>query len=291
MSQQTRTTFIPSMVSIALVLFFFGMFALIPLGGKVLVDTAKEELVLKAMLAEGTTEQQARGIIGQVKGKPYVKAMVYRSRQDAMKEFKDLGDDFVKAMDGFNPFLSSVNIKLNAQYIQEDSIRAISTQLMQNAEVVEVDYPIRLIERVNDRIGLVMNLALPLGVILATIAFLLILNTVKLAIFSKRLTIRTMQLIGATNSFIRAPFIRIGILQGFLGGVLAVLLLGGLLVLTRFQMINLDEEFQYGLDEVLYSTATQVLFISLIVFGALLGWVSSKVAVNRFLNKNLDQIA
>jgi cell division transport system permease protein len=289
MPPRTRTTVIPSLISISLVLFFLGLFAMIAVGGKLIVDKAKENLVLKAMLAEGTTNEQALRILRQLQNQPYVKQLGYLSRQDALKlQTKDLGDDFVKAMDGMNPFLSSINVRLNAEYIHSDSIRVITQQIMQNAEVQEVDYPIKLIEKVNDRIDLWMQISLAIGLVLLAVAFFLILNTVKLAIFSKRLMIRTMQLIGATNGFIRAPFIRIGILQGFFGGLIANALLLGLLFGLRYQLDV--EEFQYAIDDLLTGRGMLVLYLSLIVLGVLLGWFSSNTAVNRFLNKNLDQI-
>lgn len=289
MPPRTRTTVIPSLISITLVLFFLGLFAMIAAGGKLIVDKAKENLVLKAMLTEGTTNEQAVRILRQLQTQPYVKQVGYLSRQDALKlQMRDLGEDFVKAMDGINPFLSSINIRLNAEYIHSDSIRIITQQIMQNAEVQEVDYPIKLIEKVNDRLGAWMQISLVIGLVLLGVTFFLILNTVKLAIFSKRLMIRTMQLIGATNGFIRAPFIRIGILQGFFGGLMANALLLGLLFGLRYQLEM--EEFQYAIDDLMTGRGMLTLYLSLIVLGVLLGWFSSNTAVNRFLNKNLDQI-
>jgi cell division transport system permease protein len=287
MSSQPQTPYVFSLVSITLVLFFLGFFGLLALSGKYVIDRTKEDLELKALLTEGTQPDQAARLLDALRERPYIKTIRYRSREDIFGEFAQLGGDFKEAMQGYNPFLSSINIQLNAEYIQGDSIRAISRELLTHREVSEVDYPISLIETVNYRSGWILQASAGVAVLLGLLAYLMILNTVKLAIFSRRLIIRSMQLIGATAAYVRWPFVRIGLIQGSLGGAFAAALLCAILLAlqAQFDTVGID------IRALSQGTPTLILYGSLVLLGATLGYLSSRVALSRYLNKSLDEIA
>jgi len=281
---KARNTFFTSLFSISLVLFFLGLCMIAAVAGKLIVDTAKEELELKVLIADeapGNRVQEIRSELLKIHG---VKAIRFLTKEEAGKEFiLTTGDNFKEALGNFNPFMASFNIRLNKDYVNKDSIQRFQKLILEYPEVVEVDYPIELISRVDENTDILSQIGLLTGLIVIIITYFLIYGTVKLSVYSKRLTIRTMQLIGATAGFIRTPFVKSGVLQGCIGGILASLLLisGQILLIQQFdflQSLFLHYEF--------FSV-----YLFLIIIGTLLGWVSSRMAVNRFLHKRLDEIA
>lgn len=282
-----QSPYVFSLVSITLVLFFLGFFGLLALTGQFVIDRTKEDLELKALLSTGVTVDQGRRLTEALRESPYVKAIRYRSREDILAEFDDLGGDFKDAIKGHNPFLASINIQLEAAYINADSIRALSAQLLTHPEISEVDYPITLVETVNTRSGWLLRGSVAIAALLALLAYLMILNTVKLAIFSRRLVIRSMQLIGATAAYVRWPFVRIGLVQGTLGGLIASGLLFGILFVLQLQFDALGVD----LTALSQGPATLTLFGGLVLLGASLGYLSSRIALSRYVNKSLDEIA
>jgi cell division transport system permease protein len=284
MARQGKVPYITSALNISLILFFLGIFFFLALSAELILDQAMQELEFKIILAENITQNQALKIKKQIDKQPFTVRSSYISKNEALKAFKDIGDDFLEAMDGANPLPAVINLRLKADYINADSIEKISQTLLLYSEIVDLYYPISLIQQLQYNITQLRFIALILALILLIVTFFLILNTVKLSIYAKRLMIRTMQLIGATEAFIRAPFLRLGMLQGLLGGVLSSLLLLSLLLGLRHLF-----EFQ-SLDFLFYSQELWLLFFFLILLGLALGWLSSKVAVDKFLNKQLDQI-
>ena len=158
--------------------------------------------------------------------------------------------------------------------------------------VQDITYPIGEIEQLRGNIDRFMSIAIGIGIIVALIAFFIVNSTIRLAIYGRRLMIRSMQLIGATGRFIRGPFVRMGVLQGFLGAVIAnIILLGliGLLGLVDFG-IGKESESAFQIFDALIRIEFIILLGGIIIFGTILGWLSSSWAVNRFLNKNLNQL-
>ncbi len=282
-----QTPFVFSLISITLVLFFLGFFGVLGLGARFFIDAQKERLELKALLQPGVTAEQARALVSRLRTDPYVRTIRYRSPQELMAEFAELDKEFNRGLEGVNPFLGSINVQLQPDYVNADSVRSLSQALLRHEIIREVDYPISLIETVNLRSGWLFRGSLAISLLLAALAYLMILNTVQLAIFSRRLSIRSMQLIGATASYVRRPFVQLGMVQGGLGGLIAAGLLFGLLLLLQLQL----EGFDFDLRELTYGRPTMALFGGLIVLGAVLGYLSSRVALSRYLNKSLDEIA
>jgi cell division transport system permease protein len=284
MSHQGKLPYIASVFNISLILFFLGIFFFLAISAQLILDQAMQELEFKIILGENVTQSQALKIKKQIDGQLFTARSSYISKNEALKAFKDIGDDFLEAMDGANPLPAIINLRLRADYINADSIEKISQTLLLFPEIVDLYYPISLIQQLQHNITQLRLIALVLALTLLVVTFFLILNTVKLSIYAKRLMIRTMQLIGATDAFIRAPFLRLGMLQGLLGGLLASLLILSLLLgLQHFLEIQ-------SLHFLFYSKELWLLFFFLILLGLALGWLSSKVAVNKFLNKQLDQI-
>lgn len=281
---KARNTFFTSLFSISLVLFFLGICMIAAVAGKLIVDTAKEELELKVLIADEALGTRIQEIRSELTRLPGIKAIRFLDKDAAGKEFiETTGDNFKEALGNFNPFMASFNIRLHKDYVNHDSIQRFQRLILEYPEVAEVDYPIDLITKVDENTDILAQIGMLAGVIVMIITYFLIYGTVKLAVYSKRLMIRTMQLIGATSSFIRGPFVRSGVLQGFVGGLISSSLL-------IFCQILLVQQFSFLKDLFLQYEFFSV-YLFLIITGTALGWLSSSVAVNRFLHKPLDEIA
>jgi cell division transport system permease protein len=284
MRSKTRSTFFTSLFSISLVLFFLGICMIAALAGKLIVDTAKEELELKVLISDEAPPKRVLEIRSEIEDIPGIKSLRFLNKDQAGKEFiATTGDNFREALGNFNPFMASFNLRLHRDYVNRDSLKRFQKLILEYPEVAEVDYPIDLIAQVDENTNILAQIGLLIGVVVIIITYFLIYGTVKLSVHSKRLMIRTMQLIGATSDFIRRPFVQTGILQGFTGGIIAsLLLLSGQLILVQ--------QFHFLQDLFLHYEFLSV-YLFLILTGTLPGWISSRMAVNRFLHKRLDEIA
>lgn len=271
------------MLTISLALFFLGLFALLALSGKVVLEQAQEQLDYKIMIIDNVEDHdiaQLKTLLAQHKA---IRSITFRSKTDAFNDFQAVGEDFKDAMEGFNPFLASLNLRFEADFVNPDSIRRLTTEVLRFPIVQEVDYPIHLIEQVQSRTAKLVQLSVLMTAILVIITFLLVLNIVRLSIYSKRLIIRTMQLVGATEKTILAPFVNMGIIQGISGGIIAILLLIILIQIISYYFIPINF--------LLANIGFIMLCGFILALGVGLGWAGSHVAVKRYLNKTLDEIA
>ena len=292
-ASRARSPFGFSLVNISLVLFFLSVFMFIAFAFRSAVNSAREQIEMKVILKGHVEPGQGRALTEKFKAFPFVREAAYESKEEALSNFMEsTGEDFKAVMgeDAVNPMAASVQLKLKPAYNNSDSVVAISQSLLRNFDQTrEVKYPINLIERLNENAALIQPAAAALGLSLLIVAFFLIMNTVRLAIFSRRLMIRSMQLVGAKAGFIRAPFLRMGTLQGTLGGLIAVGLLFGLL--KGLGSFVGDAVYNFEINRLLGAVEMYVFYLALVVFGGIIGYFSSFVAVNRFLNKGLDEIA
>ncbi|MCB9235309.1 MAG: hypothetical protein H6581_26880 [Bacteroidia bacterium] len=286
LTRKTRSTFITSLASISLSLFFMGLIVTLAVYGDYLLKQGLEEYKMNIMLSDEVGQERIKQMEKEIGGRPYAKEIDFTSKAEAAKIFsEDTEQDLMAIMDGINPLRAHLNVKLNAEYTHIDSVNKINAELKQYPEIAEVVYPIEYLQDIRQNIGQYIKIAIGVGFLVILIAYFIISGTIRLAIFSKRLVIRSMQLIGGTARFIRSPFVRMGMWQGFLGGLIADLILVGLTVsIGRFWS-------DYGDLGKLVTTPKFLLLLSgIVIFGTILGWLSSRLAVNRFLNKNLDEL-
>lgn len=212
----------------------------------------------------------------------YTRSVEYISREKAAEELKNaLGEDFISFL-GYNPLLPSLEMKLKAPYANTDSMVAIEKRLQHNYLIQEIVYQKSLVHLVNEnirKIGLALS---GFGILMLIIAIVLINNTIRLSIYSRRFIIRSMQLVGATHGFIRKPFIMQGVLYGIYGSAIALGLLAGILFYTTGKIPELHA---------LQDTVMLVLVsIAILVIGILLSVVSTYFAVGKFIRSNLDNL-
>jgi cell division transport system permease protein len=280
--RRLRSSYLTSLISITLVLFVVGMLGVVIIYARKISEYVRESINVSVVLKDDARDVDIRLLQKTLDAANFVKATEYVSKDKAAEELKeDLGEDFLSVL-GYNPLSSSIDIYLQSAYLQEDSLQIIEEQLNANPLVKEVVYRKSLLEVINQnlkRIGLIITM---FGLLLLAIALALINNTIRLSLFSRRFLIRTMQLVGASRSFIRKPIILRGIFMGFTGGVLAV----GMLIAMLYYLYREFRDLYIINDPRLLG----LLLVLIICIGIILNWISTYFIVNRYLKMDEDQL-
>lgn len=268
--------------SMALVLFLIGLIALISFVVKDMANSMKENVNLSIVIQDGIPQNDIDYVKSVLERSSFSKSVEFISKEKALKDHIDnLGDnpeDFL----GFNPLLASIEVKLNSEYANNDSISKIEQKLKKFPAIQQVFYQKDVISMVNDNIKKVTIILLGLAAILLLISFALINNTVRLSIYSNRFLINTMKLVGADRWFIRRPYIGKSVLNGIIAAAIALLLLA---VLIYYIQYNYGIQYQMISWRIGFITAAVV-----IVSGVLLTAISSFFAVNRYLRMRTDDM-
>jgi len=273
--KKTKSVYISTVISIALVLLMTGLLGLILVHAKNLSRYVKENIVLNVIVNDNVNEGDVLSLQKDLEKDPYVLRSEYVSKELAAKNLKeDLGEDFVEYL-GHNPLLPSVDIYMKEQYANTDSIKMFIDKVGKNSKVKEVVYQESLIDMVNQNIRIIGIVILAFTLILLIIAVALINNTIRLAIYSQRFLIKSMQLIGATKNFIRRPYIMYGIAHGLIGSLIAILLL----VLTLQFAQKQVPELVFLRDWVEFA----IIFAIVIGLGILISGLSTYFAVTKYL--------
>ena len=235
--RQLRSSYVSSVISISLVLFLLGLVGLLILNTRKLSDYVKENIGFAIILKENVKEVDVIRLQKILDATRYVKSTEYINKEKAAQELQqELGEDFIDFL-GYNPLLASIEVKLYADYANPDSIQVIESDLQEYSQVKEVFYQKSLVHLINENVRRISMIILLFSLLLFLIAIVLINNTIRLSIYSNRFIIRTMQLVGATRSFIRKPFLFRSSIQGSIGAFIAI---GGLLAFLYF----LQNEFK-----------------------------------------------
>lgn len=275
-SRKLRSSYFTTTISISLVLFLLGMVGLLMLNANRLSLYVKENLGLMVMLNQDARDAEVKMIEKSLQSSPLVKSAVYVDKEKAAENLKEeLGEDFVEFI-GYNPLLSSIEVKVFAEYATPEGLEMVEGIIKGFPEVKEVRYQKDIVNLIHENVSKISLVLLGFTILMALVALSLINNTVRLMVYSKRFLIRTMQLVGATNSFIRRPFIWQSVLQGLIGALVANLLLAGVIYLSAQE---LDGAIGYDSIETIV-----VLFILVFATGVLLTLISTIWAVNRYLN-------
>ena len=273
-----------SLVSITLVLFLVGVFAIFLIHARKLSNHVKENLGFEIVMNSNVKEANILRLQKELDAMPAVKSTEYITKEEAISRLsEDLGEDFLQWLGNeANPLLPSIDVRFHADYANNDSIAVIEAQLEENTDVKEVYYQKSLVDLINQNVRKIATVLMIVSLVLLFIAIALIRNTIRLSIYSKRFLVRSMQLVGATESFIRRPFLRSGVSQGFFGGLLADLLL--ILILygasKRFPDLVLIQD----------NTALVAVFVGIVVLGVILAWLSTRASLDKFLKANLDKL-
>lgn len=273
--KRLRTSGITVIISLSLVLFMLGALGLLVINANKLSKHFKENVGFQIYLKDTASSAQTDGLVQEISNSNYAKSVNLINKEQAAEKLKvDLGEDFVSFL-GSNPLLNSLEVKLNANYANTDTLLIIEKALLQKPYIKEIVYQKDMINNLNKNTRAIAFFILIFSGALLIVAIALINNTIRLSIYSQRFLIRTMYLVGATRSFISKPFIFKGVRQGIIAGVVASILLVGLLVIsTRFipDLLQLQDE-----------NLLLMLFSSIILVGVIISAFSAMLAVLRFL--------
>lgn len=273
--RKARTAYVSTVVGITLVLFLLGTFGSLVLNAQKLSVYAKENIVINIFLKDDTKEVDIIQMKKEMDIEPYTKKSTYVSKEEAGELMKaELGEDFVEFL-GYNPLLPSIDLQLNSDYAVPDSIEWIKEGLVSNEHTRQVVYNPKVVENIDSNVNAIGLVLLIFSVLLLIISIAMINNTIRLSIYSKRFLIRTMQLVGATEMFIRKPFISQSIAQGLVAAILAVGLLTGLI----YGLAHFVPETKALFDVILFAE----LFGGIVLLGLFITMFSTWFAVTKYL--------
>lgn len=276
-----RSSYITLVASVSLVLFLLGLLGLVLINARALSDHFRESISFSVVLDEEAIEADIRMLKKDLDAKEFVKVTEYISKEQAAdKLMKDLGEDFISFL-GYNPLSPTIDVYLHANYANPDSVVFIEKYLYEFPLVNEVYYQESVLHLINENVSKIGGFLLVISIFLTLIAVTIINNTVRLSVYSKRFIIRTMQLIGATRSFIRKPFIVRSIFHGVVAAIVALLLLMAMLYLIEREFFRL---FTFENINLLL-----LLMGAIIIIGVVLNMVSTFFAVNRYLTNTGDK--
>ncbi len=280
--RRLRHSYLSSVISITLVLVLVGMVALFAANAQKVSNFFKENMVVSVILRQTATEQEAEHFVKELSSKQFVREADYVSKEDGKREMEELlGADFLNVFES-NPIPISIDLKLDGSIVTKDSLNAVKQQLLSNKIVEEVVYQESLVEALNSNLKRIGAVLLCVILLLMFISFVLINNTVRLNVYSKRFTIHTMRLVGAKRSFIRKPFIKQAFIQGLISGLLA----SGLLAAGLYWL-----SVETKLFEVLFNIQIiAAVLAAVVVLGILICMISAMFVVNKLVYLSTDDL-
>lgn len=277
-----KSSYVTTLVSITLVLFMLGLLGLLALHAQKLSDYVKENIGFRIYMKNNVREADIVKLQKILDATDYIKSTEYITPEEAAEQLsEDLGEDFIDFL-GYNPLPPAIDLRLKASYANVDSLEMIERTLMQNPDVKEVFYVKSLVHLINSNIRKISVLLLGFSALLLLIAIALINNTIRLSVYSRRFLIKSMQLVGATQGFIRRPFILKGMAQGFYSALITLVLITGILYWLRNEFPELSELQDLELLLALYGIV--------VLLGIIISWVSTFFAVRKYLRIKGDNL-
>ena len=282
MRRRLMNAYLSSVISISLVLLLVGVASMLLVNAKSVSDYFKENMQVSVLMKQNVTDEAALEYKEDLDDARYIKSTTFISKEQGQRELAaQLGEDFLDVFET-SPIPVSIDVTLDADYVSADSLEIVKAEISESPLVEEVVYQRSLVDALNANLS---RISLILGVFIALllfISFVLINNTVRLTVFARRFTIHTMKLVGATRSFIRAPFLVQSLVQGVLAAVVAIIVLVGLLFLMRSSFAELFEIFRLDLLLVVIGIV--------IASGLIICLVSTYFVVNKLISLRKDEL-
>ncbi|CAL67979.1 cell division protein FtsX [Christiangramia forsetii] len=269
-------------ISISLVLFLLGMLGLLVLNTKKVADHFKEQIALTVYLKDTAKEVEIEQLKKSLAMADYTKSTNYVSKEEAAEAHsEEIGEDFMEFL-GYNPLQNSIDVYMNADFVSSEQVDKIAADLTAKNFVDEVVYDKPLIALLNDNVKKISFWVLIASAVFTFIAVLLINSSIRLAVYSKRFIIKTMQMVGATKGFIRRPFIWQSVKLGLIGAILALIGMAAVLYYLNksFTELNILGDIKM----------IAILFTSIFLMGIVITWISTYFATSRFLNLKTDEL-
>jgi len=269
-------------ISISLVLFLLGLLGMLVLNAKTISDNFKEKVVLTIYLNDSAKQVEIDQLQTSLSMASYVKETDYVSKEEAAEFMKnEYGEDFIDDI-GYNPLQNSVDVNLKADFVTAQRLDSISEVTLNKKFVDDVRYDKDLVAIMNSNVKRISVWVLVISALFTIIAVLLINSSIRLAIYSKRFIIKTMQMVGATKQFIRRPFIWRNIKLGIVGAIVALI---GMAIVLYY----IDKTFP-DLELLQNKLLLGALFGGVLIIGVVITWLSTHLATQRFLNLKTDQL-
>lgn len=282
MRRRLANAYLSSVISISLVLLLVGLAAMLLVNAKGVSDYFKENMQVSVMMKQTVSEEQALEFQMSLDQERYIRNSLFVSKEQGRRELSDvLGDNFLEVFET-SPIPVSIDVTLNADYVSADSLEMVKQEISRSPLVDEVVYQSSLIDALNaniSRISMVLGVFI---VLLLFISFVLINNTVRLNVFARRFTIHTMKLVGATRSFIRAPFLVQAAFQGTFSAFIAIIALTAMMYFLRNSFEQLFEIFR--LDLLL------TVFGIVLLSGLAICLISTWFVVNKLVSLKKDEL-
>ena len=282
MRRRLANAYLSSVISISLVLLLVGVASMLLVNAKGVSDYFKENMQVSVMMKQDVSEEDALKYMDGLGKEVFIKNMDFISKEEGQQEMaRLLGEDFLDVFET-SPIPASINVTLDADYVSSDSLEVVKGKIASSRLVEEVVYQTSLVDALNANLSKIsLILAVFIGLMLF-ISFVLINNTVRLNVFARRFTIHTMKLVGATRSFIRAPFLVQAVFQGLFSAFIAIIVLVGLLYFVRSEFVQLFEIFRLEL---------LLLVIGIvIVSGVVICMLSTWFVVNKLVSLKKDEL-
>jgi cell division transport system permease protein len=282
-AKRSKPSYFMAILGVTIVLFFVGVFGWLLLNASRYTEELKEDIKLQVYLRRSATQADVDSLMQYIKSRPYTKTTEYIDKEAAKKQWMAKGEtDFQELLDE-NPLPASIDFNLKSMYVQKDTIAAIKADLEQRQLVVEsVKYPAFVVEKMGSsvRVGLIVFAAL--AALFCILSIILIDNTIRLAMYSNRFLIKTMQMVGATRGFIARPLNMRAVLNGLIAALVAIFLIYGLMMLSEYFLPYLSDLRDNG--------KVFILFAFLIVLGISITLFSTYRSVVKYLKMKLDEL-
>lgn len=280
--RRVLNTYFSLVLSISLVLFFLGCLSILLINSKKISNHFKEQIAITMYLTESIKPFEIKQLENSLLLKEETKKIEFISKDDAAADLKkEIGENFIDFL-GYNPLLNSINVYMNSNFVNTISLNSLKDFYEEKEFIQEVIYDKPLVELLNDNLNKISNWLIAISLIFLVISMLLINSSIRLSIHSKRLIIKTMQLVGAKKSFIRRPFITKYLALSLLSSVISISLLIVLIV-------YLDERFS-SLNLLKYPHEFFIIFSFLILSSVFITLISTYFATQKFLNVNTSHI-
>lgn len=282
--QQRRliSSYFSVVLSIALVLFLLGLLGMLVLNAKKVSDHFKEQVVVTIYLKDSAKEVEIKQLEKSLALSDYVKSTEFVSKEEAAESMKaENGEDFMEFL-GFNPLQNSIDVHVKADFVTAEQLQVISDEALTKSFVDEVRYDNDLVTLMNNNVKRISFWILVISGLFTIIAVLLINSSIRLSVYSKRFTIKTMQMVGATKQFIRRPFVWKSVRLGVIGAIIAMI---GMAVVLYY----VNETFP-ELNLLNNTVLIALLFVVIFLLGIVITWISTFIATQRFLNLKTDQL-
>ena len=282
MRRRLMNAYLSSVISISLVLLLVGIASMLLVNAKGVSDYFKENMQVSVLMKQTVAEEDALKFKMDLDKREYIKSSVYVSREQGQREMSDLlGEDFLEVFTT-SPIPISIDVTLMADYVSADSLDVVNERLMASPLVDEVVYQRSLVDALNANLSKISLVISVLIALLLFISYVLINNTVRLNVFARRFTIHTMKLVGATRSFIRAPFLVQSAFQGVFAAFISIIALVGMLFFMRREFAQLFEIFRLNL---------LLIVMGIVLFsGVVISVVSTWFVVNKLVSLSKDEL-